>query len=42
MGMSIDEAIEKLSASILIIGPEGQVKARDILIICLPQAIRGV
>ena len=32
MGMSIDEAIEKLSASILIIGPEGQVKARDILI----------
>ena len=32
MGMSIDEAIEKLSASVLIIGPEDWGEARGILI----------
>lgn len=32
MGMTIDKAIEKLSASILIIGPEDWDEARDILV----------
>lgn len=32
MGMTIEEAIEKLSASVLIIGPEDWGDARDILL----------
>ena len=32
MGMTIDKAIEKLSASVLIMGPEDWGEARDILI----------